>query len=67
MVKTVKPGDVVELKKTHPCGSKDWTILRSGADVKARCCGCSHEILVPRVKFLKSVRRINGEAVSEKN
>lgn len=67
MVKTVKPGDVVELKKTHPCGSKDWTILRSGADVKARCCGCSHEILVARVKFLKSVRRINGEAVSEKS
>jgi hypothetical protein len=41
-------GDVVRLRKPHPCGSHDWTIVRLGADIGLRCHGCNHRILVPR-------------------
>ena len=41
-------GDIVTLKKAHPCGSKDWEILRVGADFRLKCRGCGHQIMVPR-------------------
>ena len=41
-------GDIVQLKKKHPCGSSEWEILRVGADFKLKCCGCGHEIMVRR-------------------
>ena len=40
--------DVVELKKTHPCGSKQWEITRVGMDIKLKCLGCGHELMLPR-------------------
>ena len=36
-------GDIVRLKKKHPCGSFDWEVLRSGADFRLKCCGCEHQ------------------------
>ena len=44
----LKVNDRVELKKTHPCGSKEWLVLRIGMDIKLRCLGCGHEIMAPR-------------------
>ena len=41
-------GDIVTLKKGHPCGSKEWEILRVGADFRLKCMGCGHQIMVPR-------------------
>ena len=41
-------GDIVKLKKKHPCGSFDWEILRVGADFRLKCQGCSHQIMVAR-------------------
>ena len=41
-------GDIVTLKKVHPCGSKEWEILRVGADFRLKCQGCGHQIMVPR-------------------
>ena len=41
-------GDIVTLKKVHPCGSRDWEILRVGADFRLKCTGCGHQIMVPR-------------------
>ena len=41
-------GDIVQLKKSHPCGSREWKILRVGADFKLKCLGCGHEIMVKR-------------------
>ena len=41
-------GDIVKLKKQHPCGSKEWRILRVGADFRLECMGCSHQIMIPR-------------------
>ncbi len=51
----------VELKKQHPCGSKIWTIHRVGMDIKLRCEGCGHELMLPRRKAEKAIRRILSE------
>ncbi len=62
----IRVGDVVELKKQHPCGSKEWTVLRVGMDFKLRCAGCGHELMIPRSKAekaIKKVKRDGGEAV----
>ncbi|NLD46764.1 MAG: DUF951 domain-containing protein [Clostridiaceae bacterium] len=51
-------GDVVELRKQHPCGSKQWEVTRIGADFKIKCLGCDHLVMLPRTKFEKSVKKI---------
>ena len=58
-------GDVLELKKQHPCGSKEWKVLRVGMDLKLKCEGCGHELMLPRSKAEKSVKKIkrNGAYV----
>ncbi len=50
-------GDVVELKKPHPCGSREWTVWRTGIDFGLRCQGCGHRIMIPRKDFERAVRR----------
>ncbi|SCJ19824.1 Bacterial protein of uncharacterised function (DUF951) [uncultured Flavonifractor sp.] len=54
----VRVGDVLELKKEHPCGSKRWQVLRVGMDFKLRCQGCGHELILPRSKAEKNIRKI---------
>lgn len=49
-------GDVVRLKKAHPCGSDKWEIYRTGIDFGLKCQGCGHRVMIPRIKFEKSVR-----------
>ena len=51
-------GDIVRLKKTHPCGSTEWEITRVGMDFRIKCLGCTHQVLIPRPKFEKSVKAI---------
>ena len=53
---TYELGDIVRLKKKHPCGSFDWEILRTGMDFRLKCQGCGHLILIPRTKFEKMVK-----------
>ena len=53
--------DRVELKKQHPCGSKEFLVLRAGMDFKIRCIGCGHEIMVPRLKCEKNIKKIMRE------
>ena len=50
--------DILELKKQHPCGSRQWEVLRIGMDIKLRSLGCNHELMVPRRKIEKSIKRI---------
>lgn len=50
-------GDVVEMKKNHPCGSNQFKILRVGSDIRAVCVGCSRDLTMDRIKFEKSVKR----------
>lgn len=51
-------GDIVETKKQHPCGSKQWEVIRLGADIKIKCLGCERIIMLPRTKFEKSIKKI---------
>lgn len=50
--------DIVETKKTHPCGSNKWKIIRMGADIKIQCVGCSRIVMIPRSKFENSIKKI---------
>lgn len=58
-------GDVLEMKKQHPCGCKDWKVLRVGMDFKLRCLGCQREMMVPRVKAEKAIKRVKREGESQ--
>ena len=57
----LKLGDIVVMKKAHPCGEKRWQVLRIGADFKLRCLGCGREVMGPRSKFEKNIREIRHE------
>lgn len=61
----VRLQDLLVMKKAHPCGSKEWLVLRTGMDFRLRCQGCDHEVLLPRSKAEKNIRQIlrNGENV----
>lgn len=49
-------GDIVKLKKPHPCGNQEWEILRVGADFRLKCCGCGHQVMVARRLVEKNTR-----------
>lgn len=51
-------GDIIKLKKQHPCGSSEWEVLRSGMDFRLRCLGCDHQVMLPRKQIEKSIRQI---------
>ncbi len=53
--------DIVELKKEHPCGSRQWEVMRVGMDIKLCCLGCGHEVMAPRRKVEKSIKRVISE------
>lgn len=54
----VRVGDVLELKKGHPCGGKSWQVLRVGMDFRLKCQGCGHELMISRAKAEKAIKRI---------
>lgn len=66
--------DVVRLRKPHPCGSHDWTVVRLGADIGLRCLGCSRRVLLPRRELERRLKQfvsrgpdfvsVGGEALS---
>ncbi|WP_138160351.1 DUF951 domain-containing protein [Peptoniphilus catoniae] len=51
-------GDIITLKKGHPCGENKWEITRTGVDIKLRCLGCDRQIWLSRMEFEKRVRKI---------
>lgn len=54
----INVGDVVKMKKAHPCGSYEWEVLRIGADFRLKCLGCDHQIMIARRMMEKNVREI---------
>ena len=54
----VRVGDKLIMKKNHPCGSNEFAVLRIGMDFRIRCLGCGREVMVPRVKAEKNIKRI---------
>ncbi len=61
----MEAGDVIKLKKKHPCGSFTWKVLRSGADFRLECTGCGHQIMIARRALEKNVRSIEKNGSSE--
>ena len=64
--------DTVELKKNHPCGSKEFKILRVGSDIRMLCLGCGHDMTLGREKLEKAIRKVtpavsNQEKKDESN
>lgn len=57
----LKLGDIVIMKKPHPCGSKEFEITRLGLDYKLKCCGCGHEVIIPRIKAEKNIKGIKED------
>ena len=51
-------GQIIKLKKKHPCGSFEWEIMRVGADFRLKCQGCGHQIMIPRTTVEKSVKSV---------
>lgn len=58
MAMDVRVGDLLNMKKPHPCGSRQWLVLRCGMDFRIRCQGCGREVMVPRVKVEKGIKSI---------
>ena len=54
----IRLNDILVMKKAHPCGDKQWKVLRVGADFRLKCLGCGHEIMVPRLKAEKNIRNV---------
>ncbi len=58
MEKEYKLNDIVEMKKAHPCGENRWKIIRMGADIRIKCEGCGHSVMVPRREFNKKMKKV---------
>lgn len=61
----IRVGDVITMKKNHPCGENRFLILRSGMDFRMRCLGCGHEVMVPRIKAEKNIRSVERNEAGE--
>lgn len=58
----IEVGNIIRLKKQHPCGSKEWEVLRVGADFRLKCLGCEHQVMMPRTTVEKNVKEIKEKA-----
>lgn len=56
--KVYKLGDIVQMKKPHPCGTNEMEIIRMGMDIRIKCTGCKHSVLVPRAKFESKLKKV---------
>lgn len=56
----IQVGNVVKMKKTHPCGSSEWQVLRVGADFRLKCLGCGHQIMIARTQLEKNVKEVTN-------
>ncbi|MBO8159650.1 DUF951 domain-containing protein [Thermosyntropha sp.] len=60
--KEFKLGDIVRMRKKHPCGSYTWQVIRVGADVKIKCQGCGRIVMLPRLEFERKMIRVEEES-----
>lgn len=59
----IRVNDILEMKKEHPCGSKQFLVLRAGMDFRVRCTKCDREVMVPRVKIEKNIKKVLRDGV----
>lgn len=65
MVDSFELGDIIQMKKQHPCGEYNFEVIRVGADVKIKCVGCGRIVMIPRAKFVKLAKKITKKANEE--
>ncbi|MBE9913621.1 DUF951 domain-containing protein [Paenibacillus donghaensis] len=67
--KVFQLGDIVQMKKNHPCGSNEMEIIRMGMDIRIKCVKCQHSVLIPRAKFEKNMKKVlrSKESIEEEN
>lgn len=58
-------GDIVQMKKKHPCGENKWEIIRMGMDIRIKCLGCNHSVLMPGKEFEKKMKKVLEKYSSE--
>lgn len=56
--KNIEIGTVVIMKKGHPCGANEWTVVRLGVDIKIKCNNCDRIVMMPRIEFNKKIKKI---------
>ncbi len=54
----IQLNDILVMKKAHPCGEKQWRVLRTGADFRLKCMGCGHQIMVARKLVEKNTKQL---------
>jgi len=59
----IRVGDVLVMKKAHPCGNKDFLVTRSGMDFKLECKKCGHVVMIPRLKAEKNIKKVIRDGV----
>ncbi len=62
----IRPGDLLTMKKDHPCGSNEMYVIRSGMDFRLRCVKCSREFMVPRNKIEKNIKNVKRTDESQR-
>lgn len=60
----IRVGDILTMKKAHPCGGKQWKVTRTGADFRLVCQTCGREVMVPRFKAEKNIRAVTRQEKS---
>ena len=58
MYTDIRLGDIVQMRKPHPCGASQWEVVRLGADIGIRCQGCGRRVLLPRSQFTRQVKAL---------
>ncbi|KGP73210.1 DUF951 domain-containing protein [Pontibacillus yanchengensis] len=62
---TYNINDIVQMKKAHPCGENRWRIIRLGMDIRIKCEGCGHSVLIPRRRFESKMKKVLERAEEE--
>lgn len=57
----LEAGDTLTMKKPHPCGSNQFSVIRTGSDIRIRCIGCGHDVTVERIKLEKNIKQVTGK------
>lgn len=60
-------GDVVQMKKAHPCGTNAWKVIRMGMDIRIKCTGCDHSVMIPRLEFERKLKKILVQAAESED
>lgn len=60
-------GDIVRMRKKHPCGDDRWEVIRTGMDIRMKCLGCARVVMIPRRQFDRGVKEIIKRGYEDEN